>query len=60
MYNYFFHFPPANLKDLIISHSITLLAKTHTILFWLYISIQGIQIGQAEDKICCYSNYTQN
>ena len=32
----------------------------HTILFWLYIGIQGIHIGQGEDKMCCYISYTQN
>ena len=32
----------------------------HTILFWLYIGMQGIHIGQGEDKMCCYSSYTQN
>ena len=28
----------------------------HTILFWLYIGMQGIYIGQGEDKMCCYSS----
>ena len=28
----------------------------HTILFWLYIGMQGILIGQGEDKMCCYSS----
>ena len=28
----------------------------HTILFWLYIGMQGIHIGQGEDKMCCYSS----
>ena len=28
----------------------------HTILFLLYIGMQGIYIGQGEDKMCCYSS----
>ena len=28
----------------------------HTISFWLYIGMQGIYIGQGEDKMCCYSS----
>ena len=28
----------------------------HTILFWLYIGMQGIYIGQGEDKMCYYSS----
>ena len=53
MYNYIFHFHFLRFSNFLIQSHVKL---KHTILFWLYIGMQGIHIGQGEDKMCCYSS----